>query len=72
MDLQSDMERRKNMYMRQVAMVVDDPNTPDNVKIMFQNVMGALYCQRGIEAITLTSNQTQTLSPFAFTEDKKK
>ena len=59
------MDYRRDAYRQQVALVQNDPNTPDYLKVMFQNAMGALYYQSGIETITLMNNQTRTLSPFA-------
>ena len=59
------MDQRREAYREQVALIMNDPNIPDHAKVMFQNAMGALYYQSGIETITLASNQTRTLSPFA-------
>jgi len=65
LDAEMNMDQRREAYRQQVALIVNDPNIPDHAKVMFQNAMGALYYQSGIETITLASNQTRTLSPFA-------
>ena len=46
------MDQRREAYREQVALIVNDPNIPDHAKVMFQNAMGALYYQSGIETIT--------------------
>jgi hypothetical protein len=63
--LAEEMNQTRAIFQQQVAVVVDDPNVPEYVKVMIQNAMGALYYQGNIFALTLVSNQTNTLSPFA-------
>jgi len=64
-DLEMNMNQRRDAYRQQVAFVVNNPNVPDDVKVMFQNAMGFAYYVGGIESITLVSNQARMLSPFA-------
>jgi hypothetical protein len=64
------MDQRKNEYQKQVDYVVNHPDVPEHVKVMFQNLAGALYHQGTISEITLKSNQAGTLSPFANLDGK--
>lgn len=59
------MDQTRAALQQQVAHVVNNPNVPDEVKTMLQNFAGMAYYNQGILSMTLASNQTKTLSPFA-------
>lgn len=59
------MDERRAIYKQQRDHVVNDPNVPDDVKILFQNLVGAIYHNGCILEMTIASNQTLTLTPFA-------
>jgi hypothetical protein len=59
------MDQFRLALRQQVDLVNNTTGVPDHVKVIVQNFAGGQYYQHGIAMITVASNQSQTLSPFA-------